>query len=77
MVGHRLEDDFIEVNFYSKTKDKGWKMLEVLHVIKVEEIEKFIKPPKINYVSRTRAFLEFEGLDDVVVTESSDTSFDI
>ena len=47
------------------------------HVIKVEEIEKLIKPPKINYVSRTRAFLEFEGLDDVVVTESSDTSFDI
>ena len=77
VVGDRLEDDFIEVNFYSKTKDKGWKMLEVLHVIKVEEIEKLIKPPKINYVSRTRAFLEFEGLDDVVVTESSDTSFDI
>ena len=33
VVGDRLEDDFIEVNFYSKTKDKGWKMLEVLHVM--------------------------------------------
>ena len=77
VVGDSLDDDFIEVNFYSKTKDKGWAMLEVLHVIKKDEIEKVISPPKINYVSQTRAFLEFEGLDDIVVTESSDTSLDI
>ena len=77
VVGDKLDDEFIEVNFYSKTKEKRWAMLEVLHVIKVEEIEKVISPPKINYVSRTRAFLEFEGLDDIMLTESSDTSFHI
>ena len=77
VVGDSLDDDFIEVNFYSKTKDKGWAILEVLHVIKKDEIEKVISPPKINYVSRTRAFLEFERLDDIMVTESSDISFDI
>ena len=77
VVGDKFDDEFIEVNFYSKTKEKGWAILEVLHVIKLEEIEKVISPPKINYVSRTRTFLEFEGLDDIVVTESSDTSFNI
>ena len=75
VVGDKLDEEFIEVNFYSKTKEKGWAMLEVLHVVKLEEIEKVISPPKINYVSQTRAFLEFEGLDNIMVTESSDTSF--
>ena len=41
LVGDKVNGDgeFVEVNFYTKTKDKGWKMLEVLHVIKIKEIE--------------------------------------
>ena len=78
IVGDRLEeDDFVEVTFYQKTKDKGWSMLDVIHVVKISEIERKISPPTINVLSRTRAFLEFKDLGDMSVTESSDTSFDI
>ena len=78
MVGDRLEeDDFVEVTFYRKTKDKGRSMLDVLHVVKLSEIECKISPPTINILSRTRAFLEFKNLEDLSVTESSDMSFDI
>ena len=78
IVGDRLEeDDFVEVTFYRKTKDKGWSMLDVIHVVKISEIECKISPPTINVLSRTRAFLEFKDLGDMSVTESSDTSFDI
>ena len=78
IMGDRLEeDDFVEVTFYRKTKDKGWSMLDVLHVVKLSEIECKISPPTINILSRTRAFLEFKDLEDLNVTESSDTSFDI
>ena len=78
IVGDRLEeDDFVEVNFYRKTKDKGWSILDVVHVVKLNEIERKISPPTINVLSRTRAFLEFKDLEDMSVTESSDTSFDI
>ena len=78
IVGDRLEeDDFVEVTFYRKTKDKGWSMLDVLHVVKLNEIERKISPPTINVLSRTRAFLEFKDLEDLSVTESSGMSFDI
>ena len=78
IMGDRLEeDDFVEVTFYRKTKDKGWSMLDVIHVVKLSEIERKISPPTINVLSRTRAFLEFKDLEDMSVTESSDTSFDI
>ena len=78
IMGDRLEeDDFVEVTFYWKTKDKGWSMLDVLHVVKLSEIERKILPPTINVLSRTRAFLEFKDLEDLSVTESSDMSFDI
>ena len=78
IMGDRLEeDDFVEVTFYWKTKDKGWLMLDVLHVVKLSEIECKISPPTFNVLSRTQAFLEFKDLEDMSVTESSDTSFDI
>ena len=78
IMGDRLEeDDFVEVTFYRKTKDKGWSMLDVIHVVKLSEIEHKISPPTINVLSRTRAFMEFKDLEDMSVTESSDTSFDI
>ena len=54
IMGDRLEeDDFVEVTFYRKTKDKGWSMLDVLHVVKLSEIEHKILPPTINVLSRT------------------------
>ena len=78
IMGDRLEEDnFVEVTFYWKTKDKGWSMLDVIHVVKLSEIECKISPPTINVLIRTRAFLEFKDLEDMSVTESSDTSFDI
>ena len=78
LLGDKLdEEDYVEVQFYNKTKDKGWSMLNVVHVVKMSEIEKKISPPKINHVSRTRAFLEFKDLENLSLTESSDTSFDI
>ena len=78
MMGDRLEEDnFVEVTFYWKTKDTGWSMLDVIHVVKLSEIEHKISPPTINVLIRTRAFLEFKDLEDMSVTESSDTSFDI
>ena len=79
LVGNKVNGDgeFVEVNFYTKMKDKGWKMLEVLHVIKIKEIERRIERPTLNYVSRTRAFLDFPDLTDLNCMESSDTSFDI
>ena len=78
LVGDFLEDEeYVEVNFYSKTKERGWSLLQILHVVKTSEVEKVINAPKINQVSRTRAFLEFEDVADLSVTESSDTSFDI
>ena len=34
IMGDRLEeDDFVEVTFYQKTKDKGWSMFDVIHVV--------------------------------------------
>ena len=78
LLGDKLDDsDYVEVNFYSKTVEKGWHMLEVMHVVKYTEIERKIGPPIINKISRTRAFLEFPDLKDLSFTESSDTSFDI
>ena len=52
-------------------------MLDVIHVVKMSEVEKKIEPPKITHVSRTRCFPEFEELHDLSVSEGSDTSFDI
>ena len=63
--------------FFNKTKDKGWQMLEVVHVVKMLKIEKKIAPPKIVNLSRTRAYLEFDDLLNMSVSEASDTSFDI
>ena len=77
MLGEKLDDEYVYVNFYTKTKEKGWHMLEVQHCIKYSEIEKKIKTPNINKISRSRAFLEFTDLNDMSFTESSDTSFDI
>ena len=77
MLGEKLDDEFVYVNFYTKTKEKGWHILEVQHCIKYSEIEKKIKAPNINKISRSRAFLEFTDLNDMSFTESSDTSFDI
>ena len=70
-------EEYVEVNFFTKTKEKGWRMLDVIHVVKMSEVEKKIEPPKITHVSRTRCFLEFEELHDLSVSEGSDTSFDI
>ena len=41
VVRNRLqEDDFVEVNFYTKTKNKGWSMLDMIQVIKMSEMER-------------------------------------
>ena len=65
IMGDRLEEDnFVEVTFYWKTKDKGCSMLDVIHVVKLSEIERKISPPTINVLIRTRAFLEFKDLED-------------
>ena len=47
------DGDYVEVNFFNKTKDRGWQILEVVHVVKMSEIEKKIAPPKIVTISRT------------------------
>ena len=77
VLGDPVDADYTEVSFYTKTKDKGWHMLSVTHVVKFSEIERKIRPPNIQKISRTRAFLEFPDLVDLSFTESSDTSFDI
>ena len=77
VLGDPVDADYTEVSFYTKTKDKGWHMLSVTHVVKFSEIERKIRPPNIPKISRTRAFLEFPDLVDLSFTESSDTSFDI
>ena len=46
-------EDYVEVNFFNKTKDRGWQMLDVVHVVKMSEVEKKIAPPRIVNVSRT------------------------
>ena len=61
-------EEYVEVNFFTKTKEKGWRMLDVIHVVKMSEVEKKIKPPKITHVSRTWCFLEFEELHDLSVS---------
>ena len=77
-LGDRLEDEeYIEVNFYSKMKEKGWHMSDMIHVIKYLEIERKIQMPTIHKISRSHAFLEFTDLQEMSFTESSDTSFDI
>ena len=77
VLGDPVDADYTEVSFYTKTKDKGWHMLSVTHVVKFSEIERKIRPPNIQKISRTRALLEFPDLVDLSFTESSDTSFDI
>ena len=77
VVGEKVDTEYTEVTFYTKTKDKGWHMLDVSHVVKYSEIDRKITPPTIQQISRRRAFLEFPDLKDLSFTESSDTSFDI
>ena len=60
------DGEYVEVNFFNRTKDRGWRILEVVHVVKMSEIES---------LSRTRCYLEFEDLLNLSVC--SDTSFDI
>ena len=56
-----MDDDYIEVNFFSLTKPArmGWTILSMTHTILQSDIVKKIKPPHMVKESRTRCHYIF------------------